>query len=175
MQKKGDVWISAVLYFGLGILVISILLAAGLPVINKLRDKNVVLQTKEVMHTLDQNVREVIREGPGSQRVLTINIKKGSFVIDELEDKILWQYNDSRILISEPGIDVVEGKLIIKTLNAATKGKYNIEIATQYRGIADINQAEGRVSTLVGLNDLVIRNEGIVNNLVVVSIAEVNN
>ena len=41
MNKKGDIWVSAILYFGLGIIVIAILLAAGLPVINKLKDKNI--------------------------------------------------------------------------------------------------------------------------------------
>ena len=75
MNKKGDVWISAILYFGIGIVVITIILAAGLPVINRLRDKNVIIQTKQVMHTIDDNIREVIREGPGSQRVVTISAK----------------------------------------------------------------------------------------------------
>ena len=62
MQKKGDVWISAILYFGIGIVIITILLTAGLPVINKLRDKNIIIQTKQVMHTMDDNIREVIKE-----------------------------------------------------------------------------------------------------------------
>ena len=78
MQKKGDVWISAILYFGIGIVIITILLTAGLPVINKLRDKNIIIQTKQVMHTMDDNIREVIKEGTGSQRVVTVNIKKGT-------------------------------------------------------------------------------------------------
>mgnify|MGYP001558011191 FL=1 len=58
MGKKGaSIWISAVLYFGIGIIILTILLTAGLPVINKLRDKNIVIQTKQVMHTLDENIR----------------------------------------------------------------------------------------------------------------------
>ena len=51
-MKKGDIWISAALYFGLGIVVLSLILAAGLPVINKLRDKNIIIQTKEIMFKL---------------------------------------------------------------------------------------------------------------------------
>ena len=59
MNKKGDsTWISAVLYFGIGIIIISILLAAGTPVVNRIRDKNTILQTKETMSNLDDNIRE---------------------------------------------------------------------------------------------------------------------
>lgn len=176
MKKNGDIWISAVLYFGLGIVVITILLAAGLPVINKLRDKNVVIQTKQVMHTLDQNIREVIKEGPGSQRVVTLNIKKGAFVINETADTVAWLYNNSKVLISEPGINVPEGKLIVRTDNAPVKNTYNIQILTNYSGLADITRPVGKPLTLVGINDLVIRNVGLNQStgFVEVSISETN-
>ena len=160
MQKKGDVWISAVLYFGLGLVIITILLAAGLPVINKLKDKNIVIQSKEVMHTLDESIREVVKEGSGSQRVVTINIKKGSLVIDEANDIVMWAYNNSKVFISEPGIPVQEGKLTVLSENSPMKKSYNIQISTNYSGIADvINSDKGTI--LVGINDLVIRNQGL--------------
>lgn len=174
MKKRGSVWISAVLYFGLGIVVISILLAAGMPVINKLRDKNVVIQSKEVMHTLDQNIREVIREGPGSQRIVTVNIKKGAFIIDESPDRerIVWVYNNSKILISDLDTEVFEGKLTILTTKGSTG--YNIEIYTEYGTIADLTRPSDRQYTLVGINDLVIRNNGLEGGKIVVSISEAN-
>ncbi len=174
MNKKGDIWISAVLYFGLGIVVLSIMLAAGLPVINKLRDKNVIIQTKQVMHTLDQNIREVIKEGPGSQRIVTINVKKGVFIIDETNSQVIWMYNNSKILISDPGIPVPEGKIFVRTDNAALKNTYNIMIYTDYNNIVQITKKEGQASTLNGINDLIIRNEGIGNNLIKVSISTTN-
>src|SRR3989344_5138558 len=136
MQKKGDVWISAILYFGIGIVILTILLSAGLPVINKLRDKNVVIQSKEVMHTLDENIREVIKEGPGSQRVLTINLKKGSLRIDNDANSIIWSYDGANILISEPGLEVPEGKVIVLTTLGSQKKTYDINIRLNY---ADIN------------------------------------
>ena len=159
-MKKGDIWVSAILYFGLGIVIITIVLAAGLPVINKLRDKNVIIQTKQVMSTLDENIREVIREGPGSQRVVTVNIKKGILSVDDSEDTILWIYNNSKILISEPYIVVSEGKLSILTSNGTTSNNYNIEIYTNYTNVANITGEQGQPETLVGINDLIIRNEG---------------
>ncbi|HLC58567.1 MAG TPA: hypothetical protein VJI68_01785 [Candidatus Nanoarchaeia archaeon] len=172
-SKKGDVWVSAVLYFGLGIVIIAILLAAGLPVINKLRDKNVVIQTKEVMHTLDNNIRQVIKDGSGSQRVVTLNVKKGNFNIDDTNNRITWLYEGSKAVISEPGVDVTEGKLRIRTTQ--TGSTYTIEVSSSYDGLADITTVSGRTS-LTGLNDLVVRNTGLVSvggrQLVGVSISE---
>lgn len=176
-NKKGDVWISAVLYFGLGIVVLSILLAAGLPVINKLRDKNVIIQTKQIMHELDQNIREVVKEGPGSQRVVTVNIKKGSFIVDEVNSMIIWEYNGSKVLISDPGIDVPEGKLNIRTDNAPQKNTYNVRVFIDYKEIAKLARPQGKTSTLVGINDLVIRNQGVDPQnpkVVTVSVTETN-
>jgi len=176
MQKKGDIWISAILYFGLGIIIITILLSAGLPVINRLRDKNVVIQSKQVMSELDQNIREVIKEGPGSQRIVTVNLKKGLLKIDEEKSQVMWQYNNSKVLISDPGTPVFEGKLTILTLNSTTKGSYNIEIYTDYAGVAKITRPANKQSTLIGITDLVVRNEGLdnQNKLIRVSVSETN-
>ena len=175
MQKKGDIWISAVLYFGLGIVIITILLAAGLPVINKLRDRNVIIQTKQVMYEVDQNIREVIKEGPGSQRVITVNIKKGIFRVDIKNSIVFWEYNNSKVLLSDPGIPVFEGKLTILSQYANIKNNYNIQLYTNYTGLANITRPTTKPSTLVGITDLVIRNDGLdKNNLVIISISETN-
>lgn len=169
-MKKGDVWVSAILYFGLGIVVITILLVAGLPVINKLRDKNIVIQTKEVMHTIDQNVREVIKEGPGSQRVVSLNIKKGNIKVEN-NNRIVWEYKGSKIPISEPNdaatcgtdstIEVAEGKLNIVTCHAAVAKTYDITIYSEY---SEAGLQGSGITTLQGLSDLVIRNEGVVGS-----------
>jgi hypothetical protein len=174
MNKKGDIWISAVIYFGLGIIVITILLTAGLPVINKLRDKNVIIQTKTVMHSLDENIREVIKEVPGSQRVVTINLKKGTIDVDIDSEKVIWYMNDTKILISEPGIEVPEGKLKIITMNAPVEGQYDVSISVDYKDLANLTRPVGKPRTLIGINDLVIRNEGLEGNKIKISISETN-
>ena len=175
MQKKGDIWISAILYFGLGIVVISILLAAGLPVINKLKDKNIVIQSKQVMHILDQNIREVLREGPGSQRLVSINVKKGNLIVDAQHDVLAWSYDGAHVLISEPGLLVPEGNLNILTNTTQQKGIYNISILANYASIANINRPAGSQNTLLGLTDLVVRNEGLdAQQKIMVSISEAN-
>ena len=82
MKKKGNIWISAVLYFALGMILLSIILTSGMPVIERLRDKNIALQTKEVFQVMDQKILETAKGGPGNQKVLDLNIKKGTFIID---------------------------------------------------------------------------------------------
>jgi len=162
MQKKGDVWISAILYFGIGIVIITILLTAGLPVINKLRDKNIIIQTKQVMHTMDDNIREVIKEGTGSQRVVTVNIKKGTINVNEDSDEIIWTFQGANIPISEPDIEVAEGKIFIITREGAEGGKYDVSIILKYGNEkVDITKGTGDAGSVTGIGDLVIRNNGV--------------
>ncbi len=184
MQKKGDVWISAVLYFGIGIVMITILLTAGLPVINKLRDKNIIIQTKQVMHTLDDNIREVIKEGPGSQRVVTVNIKKGIINIDQDDNnEIRWIFQGANIPISEPAergadpadiIEVAEGKIFITTQDGAEGKKYDVNIILKYEELdVDITRG-GDVGDIVGIGDLVIRNNGVSGDNIEITISQAN-
>lgn len=162
VNKKGDVWVSAVLYFGLGIIIISILLAAGLPVINRLKDKNIAIQTKEAFHKIDENIREVIRGGPGTQRVLSLEIKKGDLSFEG--QKIIWKYN-AKVYLSEPNekncsdcIIITEGNIKIVTEKAAQKGTYDLSYTLDYSSLVVIDR---QITTIKGLSDIVIRNDGV--------------
>ncbi|MBS3172364.1 hypothetical protein J4438_02180, partial [Candidatus Woesearchaeota archaeon] len=64
MKKKGDVWVSAILYTALGVVLLTIILAAGLPAIQKMKDSYTSKQTKELMLVLDKNIKTVYHEGP---------------------------------------------------------------------------------------------------------------
>jgi len=166
-MKKGQIWVSAALYFGLGIIVLTIILTAGMPVINKLRDKNTVIQTKEVMNIMDNNIREVIRGGPGSQRVIEVEIKKGNFVINEDSETINWSM-ESRALLSQPGETIEEGNLNIVTEETNVKDKYNVKIGIDYSHVMKDENGEGLIdleygpanNVISGMNELVIKNTG---------------
>lgn len=174
ISKKGqEAWVSAALYLGIGIAIIGIVLGAGMPMINKLRDKNVVLQTKEVLFTLDNNIREVARSGPGSQRLLNIEIKKGEFKIDEKKERIAWEF-ESKAMLSEPGEEISEGNL-----NILTEGRdapFRVKLWIDYKpkgadkGILDL-EFEGS-QTLAGRADLIIKNGGAGDKGVIVRIKE---
>ncbi len=133
-NKKGDIWISAVLYIALGIIILSIVLAVGLPTIQKMRDNHVAKQTKEIMFVLDSNVRSVFNQGPGAQTQLKIEIGKGDLDINTGTNEIIWTTR-TKALLSEPGYPVDEGNLQILTEDSAQKGEYDISLTLAYTHI----------------------------------------
>ena len=174
MSKKGqEAWISAALYLGIGIVIIGVILGAGMPVINKLRDKNVVLQTKDVLFTLDNNIREVARSGPGSQRVISVEIKKGEFKIDDKKDRVIWEF-ESKAMLSEPGEEISEGNL--KIMTEGNEAPYRVKLWLDYKpegaktSIVDL-QFEGS-QIISGKSDFIIKNGGAGEKGVIVKIRE---
>lgn len=163
MKKKGDIWISAVLYMALGIIVLTIVLAAGLPVVNKMKDRQTLVQTKNLMSELDKNIRTVYNEGPSSKRTLDIKIGRGEFEIFEDEDQINWTLKTS-VLLSEPGIPITEGNLIILTKEEAISGDYKVTISLNYAENININYSNSQPNILSGKNKISILNLGSDNN-----------
>lgn len=82
-SKKSQIWMSAVIYLLITIVVMSVVLAAGLPLIREVRDKTVVNSAKNNMAILDNYILQVASEGPGSQRVVSIEIPKGDFYVGD--------------------------------------------------------------------------------------------
>ena len=172
LTKKGDVWISAAIYFGLGMVVLSIVLAAGLPVIKKLQDKNTILQTKEVFFTLDNNIREVARGGPGTQRLVRMQVGKGTLMVHGLTDQITWTY-DTKAPLSEPGQQIAEGHLLVLTTATQTSAMWQTALTLDYGDIVDLDGTLQQ--TFQGGTNVLIRNNGesaLLDNLVNVTISE---
>ena len=158
MKKKGDVWVSAILYTALGVVLLTIVLAAGLPAIQKMKDSYTSKQTKELMLVLDKNIKTVYHEGPGSQRVVTIDIGRGDFVIDQFGETINFNF-ESSALISEIDLPVEEGDLQILSKNSGVKGKYNVELMLNYTGSGlELNYTGSQM--ISGKTSLLIHNMG---------------
>ncbi len=169
MSKKGDIWISAILYMALGIVLLTIVLAAGLPAIQKMKDSYTVRQTKNLMIELDGTIRDVFHEGPGSKRTVSLKIGRGDFVIDEANDVIEWSIESSSI-ISEIGVVVDEGNLHILTDTTGVKGKYSVNLLLNYSGLVNITyDGSSRVS---GDTKLSILNKGSGGSLTEIAIVQ---
>ena len=158
MNSKGGIWISAILYFAMGVILLTIILAAGLPTITKMKDSYTVRQTKDLMITLDDNIRTIAHEGPGSQRTVTIDIGRGDFVIDPDNDLIIWDIQSSAIL-SEIDVTVREGNLELLTSSTGVKDKYAVTLTLDYQVIG-MNLTYGGPKKLSGEADLALLNEG---------------
>nr|MBA4404849.1 hypothetical protein [Nanoarchaeum sp.] len=165
MKKKGDVWVSAILYTALGVVLLTIILAAGLPVIQKMKDSYTAKHTKELMLVLDSNVKTVYHEGPGSQRAISLDIGRGEFVIDGTNEVIKFNF-ESSALISEVDSVVEEGNLQILSKNSGVKGKYDIELMLNYSGSGlELNYTGPQI--ISGKSDLFLFNQGGTENITI--------
>ena len=184
-MKKGQIWTSAVLYIVLGVIAISIVLSAGVPLINKIKDKNTIIQTKELLLDLDNIFREVRDEGPGSRRVIQpFVIKDGKFFINtstnavnnKIEDKIQWELKTSA-LITEPcgktfkecndnNLIIKEGQLSIYETNTIVDNEYIVHLELDYTdvGFLNVKSGLGKDSPLIGKFSFTIENGGIYPN-----------
>tara|TARA_Y100000310_G_scaffold337122_1_gene423359 strand:- start:2249 stop:2794 length:546 start_codon:yes stop_codon:yes gene_type:complete len=110
-RKSGQIWVSAVLFIALGVIAISLILAAALPLVNKMVDRNTAVQTKQILISIDDTVRTVANEGPGSQRQITpLIIDKGELDIDGEEETISWSM-ETKSLLMEKDIEIKEGNV----------------------------------------------------------------
>ena len=156
-NKVGGIWISAVLYMALGILIISMILAVGLPAVQKMKDRFTLTQTQDLMLVLDENIRSVYQD-VGSQRTMDIKINRGIFEIDSDNDRIVWSLTSS-ISRSEPDIVIDEGSLSILTQSTNVKGSYEVIFTLDYDGLLELTYSENQ-PILSGNSRISILNKG---------------
>lgn len=113
-SKKGDIWISAVLYMLIAVAVVLIVLKAGVPQVNKMRDQLLFSKARQTMLLLNDEIRNVANEGFGSQRIVPIEIDSGVLKVED--NKLIWQMQ-TKSKIMEPRTKITLGNLII-TANA---------------------------------------------------------
>ncbi|MBT4334283.1 hypothetical protein HOD61_00505 [archaeon] len=155
MKKRGQIWISAVLYMAIGIVIISLIMAVGVPVIQKMSDRHTLVQTEEMMASLDEIVRSVKGQGLGAQDVVSMGLNKGTFNIDETNDQISWQM-ETTALLSEPGYPVTHGNLILLT---EVKGnRYDVTLTLNYTSTIDITYSG--MLPISGKHRIAIQNKG---------------
>lgn len=158
MNKKGDIWISAVLYLGLGVLALTLILSAGMPVVDKLKDKNVITQTKGLFFTLDENIRGVANEGPGSKRFLSpFEVTRGDLYVEN--DRIRWQMKTTAKLMEKDIINR-EGSLALAENETIIVDEYLMNIYADYNKIAKLNLVSEYDNPLQGSFSVSIKNTG---------------
>lgn len=171
---RGQVWIEAVLYIAIGIVAISLILTAGLPVIYKMRDRNTVMQTKDMLYAFDNAIRQVSSEGLGSQRILDPVIVKGG-VLNIKENELLWQM-DTEAEIMEPCEDDCdelaqqEGNIKMFLEKTVVEDEYVINLILDYSNIIVELHEDSITGSLTGKYVVLVRNDKIENKKPVVSL-----
>lgn len=183
-RKKGQIWVSTVLYVALGIVAMTLILGAGLPMINKMRERNTVIESKNVMHAISDAISTVVTEGPGSKRVLDpVIIKGGKLYFDVVNEDVKWEMKTSAMLMepcdvgsdgkctnanfvqSEGDVDVYLAKTIVVD-------EYMITLLLDYPTSINLvysssNEIRGAV---VGSHMIAISNDGVISGTVTVGI-----
>jgi hypothetical protein len=112
LNKKGDIWISAVLYVMVAVAVIVIVLEAGIPALQGLRERNAFASIKESAIAIDKNILDIASEGQGSQRVIPVEVSDGEILFED--DLLRWKLETESKLI-EPRTRQEQGNLVIAT------------------------------------------------------------
>lgn len=178
MRKKGDVWVSAVLYIALGMIVITLILSAGLPLIEKMRDKNTIVQTKKLLSNLNANIEVVANEGLGSKRYFSpFEISAGVLNVDYVKDLLIWKMTTKNVMMKPTELKDIkdcpainsesckplevfkEGALNMWMLETSIEGEYEIYVELKY-GYIDIDYNPDMPTSLVGRYSLSIEQKG---------------
>ncbi len=152
---KGQTWVSAALYTALGVVTIALVLAVGMPILEDLKDKNTVTQTKDLILDFDEVIKETF-EGAGSQREFFIDVKKGDFVVDGGSDEILWKMK-TKAKLMEPGVELDEGNLKIRFDEIGEEYEMNVKL--EFDVDLKIN-GENEDKKLLGRYNVLVKNKG---------------
>jgi len=125
MKKRGQIWVETVIYTLIAFALIGLVLAFAKPKIEELRDESILEQSIEMMEDLDLTITEVIQAGAGNKRVIEVAIRKGDLRLDGNLDQFLFEF-EGKYIYSEPGVDIQQGNLIVRTKEVGKLGFINI-------------------------------------------------
>lgn len=159
-MKRAQIWISAVIYTALGIIVIALILAAAIPVVDKLKDRNSVAETKSLLLTVDDTIKIVSKEGPGSQRELSpLTINKGKLFINDQDETIFWQLKTSALIL-EPEVEIKEGPLSLFLAKTFVKEEYIMNINLTYTDFINLTLESDYQPPYLGRYSMLVLHSG---------------
>ena len=125
---RGQIWVETVIYTLIGLAIIGLVLAGALPKIEQKKDEMSISRSIEAMTNIDDKIYEVSRAA-GNRRVINLEIKKGSLIINPTENSIAWVL-DSSFPYSQVGQTVPFGNMNVTTTQ---NGDYEVELKVGYK------------------------------------------
>ena len=184
-RKKGQIWVSTVLYISLSLVAMTVILGAGLPMLNRMKERNTVIESKTMMHAVSDAISTVVTEGPGSRRVLDpVIIKGGKLIFDVGDNKVRWEMKTETMLMepceandnnecSDTNLIQREGDVEMYLLETFVVDEYMVNLLLDYSRVnidlqyTDKNKIKG---PLVGSYLIAISNDGKADGKVTVGI-----
>lgn len=108
--KKGITpLISGVLYFGISMAAIVVILDTVVPWMETTKDQIAIDYAKKNIADLDSIITTVASEGEDSSRIISLDIKRGKYFVDEASNVVYFEINVSK--------DILSPRFITKTGN----------------------------------------------------------
>lgn len=123
-KNKGQIWVETVIYTLIGLAIITIILVTVIPRIERIKDKVIIEQTISAMNELDDKISEI--ETVGEVRIADFRVAKGKIEIDSANDSIIYVLEDTKLEMSEPGAEIEQGSVILKTEKMGSKFKVSL-------------------------------------------------
>lgn len=122
VNRKSQVFVSAVLYLLITGIVMVLLLEAGIPVLEKARDKAIFDREQDQFLNLNQHIKDVASEGQGSKRIIPVQVEKGNLEVEG--NSLKWSMlTDARII--EPRTHISFGDLKVVSEFDVSATEYN--------------------------------------------------
>lgn len=163
-NKKGQVWVETVIYTLIGIILIGTVLAFATPAIKKQQDNALIERTRDALHNMDTTVLSVKNLGVSNAREINLVIKRGSLIVDGVNDLITFEVDEISNPYSEIRTTVEISGTNIKARTDESGSKYIVELTLDYKNIVNITyNGKDEVHTLNPSNNpyrLLIENGG---------------
>lgn len=115
--KKGQIWVSVIIYTMVAILALVLILNTGVPLLTELKDRAVVDKVSDIMVNLDRHITEIANQGEGSQATVSFEIRDGEIKFEN--DQLVWEIETDSEIIS-PRSSTKLGNVIVSS-NANVK------------------------------------------------------
>ena len=163
--KKGQIWVETVIYTLIGLAIITIILVTVIPRIERIKDKVIIEQTISAMNEFDDKILEI--ETVGEVRIVNFRVAKGKIEIDSINNLIIYVLEDTKLEMSEPGVEIEQGRVILKTEKMGSK--FKVSLTMKYDNIDITYENEENTKVLhagATLYKIIIENTGIIGDKV---------
>lgn len=102
------------LYVGVAVTAISASLTIGVPALENMQEAASIQKAQNFMQRVDSSVQEVVSEGEGSTRTLTVNFDRGQLYFDNSTDSLVYELQSDAAVIS-PQTSKRTGNIILSS------------------------------------------------------------
>jgi hypothetical protein len=122
-KQKGQVWVETVIYLLIAFVMIGLVLSFIKPKIEEMRDRTIIEQSLGILKEIDSIITTI--GSPGNQRLINVEIRKGSIIIDSENDIVKFEI-DSTYEYGQPGQVITIGNIQAITEESGDNSKVTL-------------------------------------------------